>query len=74
MTDAEAQGAAAFTTLEILCRLLVQQGAIPLVTFQQEMERYAKLHDVPSSGGSRFPQDKEVARQIRIIADAALLP
>jgi hypothetical protein len=74
MTYEDAQGAAALTTLEILCRLLVKAGAIPAAEFQGEMERYAEMHDVPASGGARAPQDPEVARAIRTISRGAVLP
>ena len=74
MTYDQAQGAAAFTTLEVLCRLLVKHGVIPKLEFQKEMERYAKMHDKPSSGGTRSPEDPEVARLVRLMARAAGLP
>lgn len=74
MTNDEAQGAAAFTALEILCRLLAKSGAIDATEFQGEMERYAGMHDTSEVGGYRSPNDPEVAKCIRLLAKAAKLP
>lgn len=74
MTSEQSQGAAAFTTLEILCRLLAKKGTIQLAEFTKEMERYAQMHDTAKVGGFRSPNDPEVASCIRQLAKATALP
>jgi hypothetical protein len=57
-------GPAGASVLEALVWVLIDKGIIPKSQFQDEVERYAKMHET----GERTPHDAEVARQMRFIA------
>lgn len=70
MTYNEAQGAAAYSTLEVLCYMLVKHAIIPKAEFSAEMMRYADMHE--GTGGTRSPQDAEVAKAMKLLLGIAM--
>ena len=59
-----AKAAAAFSVLEALVWTLLDNDQALKVQFQDEVERYAEMHEL----GQRQPNDKDVARYMRMLA------